>query len=313
MPSSAITGTGYHQPERVLTNDDLARLVETNDEWIQRRTGIRERRIAAPEEQVADLAVPAGRMALTSAGLAPEELDMVIVATCSARDRCPSTASETAGRIGATSAVCFDVNNACAGFSTALGIADAAVQAGQARNALVIGAEKLSDVTDWTDRSSCILLGDGAGAAVVSAGEAPGVFPTVWGTDTSKRDSVTIRGAWDATFTQSGPEVFRWATTAMVGVAREAVERAGLGMDDVGALVTHQANLRIIEPLAERIGLGHAIVARDVIHSGNTSAASVPLALAKLSHAGEIPSGTPTLLLAFGGGLSWAAQVVLAP
>ncbi len=209
--------------------------------------------------------------------------------------------------------MCFDVNNGCAGFSTSLGLADGAIRLGQAHNVLVIGAEKMSDVVNWDDRSSCILLGDGAGALVVSASGLRGVFPTVWGTDVTRRDRVTIRGAWNATFAQSGPEVFRWATSEMVAVAHEAVGRAGMEMSEIGALVTHQANLRIIEPLVEKIGLGHAVIARDVMYSGNTSAASVPLALAKLLDGAEIEEGTPTLLLTFGGGLSWAAQVVLAP
>lgn len=313
MSHTAILGTGHHQPHTVMTNADLAERVDTNDEWIQRRTGIRERRIADESEQVTDLATSAAEMALERAGLVASELDMVVVATCTARDRCPSTAAEVAGRLGTTSAICFDVNNACAGFCTALGLADSAIRAEQAVNVLVIGAEKMSDVTDWDERSSCILLGDGAGAAVVTASEEPGVFPTVWGTDVSRRNHVTVRGGWKATFAQNGPEVFRWATSEVPAVARNAVAAAGMQMKDIGALVTHQANLRIIEPLVNDLGLSDAIVARDIVESGNTSAASVPLALSKLVADDELPTGTPTLLLAFGGGLSWAAQVVIAP
>ena len=313
MPFSTITGTGFHQPERVVTNDDLAKLVNTDDAWIRRRTGIRTRRIAAADEQVSDLAAPAARMAMRSAGLPSDAIDMVIVATCSARDRCPSTAAEVAGRLGLTNAVCFDINNACAGFSTALNVAENSIRADQSRHALVIGAEKMSDVTDWSDRSSCILLGDGAGAVIVSPGERRGIHPAEWGTDPRLRDNVTIRGSWEADFTQNGASVFRWATSMMASTARKAVARAGLDIENIGAFIAHQANLRIIEPIVDDLGLGHALIARDVVESGNTSAASIPLALSKLSHSGELPAGVPTLLLSFGGGLSWSSQVILSP
>lgn len=284
MLNSSVIGTGHHQPATVMTNDDLAQRVETNDEWIQRRTGIRERRIAGDDEQVADLATPAATQALYRAQRKAADIDMVVVATCTSRDRCPSTAAEVAGRLGTSSAVCFDVNNACAGFSTSLGLADSAIRSGQAENVLVIGAEKMSDVTDWADRSSCILLGDGAGAGVVTATTATGIFPTIWGTDVTKRDNVTVRGKWQSKFSQNGPEVFRWATSEMPSIAHRAVEAAGLRMSDIGAVIPHQANLRIIDPLIKELGFSNAVIARDIITSGNTSAASVPLALSKLGH-----------------------------
>lgn len=327
-----IAALGHYQPEHVLTNDDLAQLVDTNDAWIRQRTGIVSRRIAR-EESVVDLATEAAGKALAAAGLAPGDVDQVVVATCSARDRCPSTAARVAGRLGIPAPVTFDLNNGCAGFTTALATAAHAVAAGAARHALVIGAERMSDVTDWTDRSTCVLLADGAGAAVVSpdgadgadgaggpegpGGGAPGavagIGPVVWGSDPTQRDAVRLRGAWQPRFAQEGQTVFRWATSALAPLAREACERAGVAPADLGGVVTHQANLRIIEALVAKLGAPDAVVARDVVHSGNTSAASVPLALAKLVERRELPAGAPVLLFAFGGGLSWAGQVIRCP
>ncbi|ARQ70990.1 beta-ketoacyl-ACP synthase III [Streptomyces marincola] len=308
-----ISALGHHQPEHVMTNEDLTRLVDTSDEWIVRRTGIATRRIAR-EESVADLATAAAGKALAGAGLDPGAIGQVIVATCSAIDRVPSIAAQVAGRLGIPAAVAFDLNNGCAGFTTALATADHAVRAGAARHALVIGAEKMSDVTDWTDRSSCVLLGDGAGAAVVSAdGDENGIGPVVWGSDPSRRDTVRMRDAWQPRFAQDGQSVFRWATTELAPYAREACRRAGVGTGDLAGIVTHQANLRIIEALVRQLDAPGAVVAQDVVESGNTSAASVPLALAKLVERRAVPAGAPVLLFAFGGGLSWAGQVVRCP
>src|SRR6476469_1032862 len=304
MTGSRITGMGHHQPEHVLTNDDLARLVDTSDEWIRRRTGIATRRIAR-DESVADLAA--------AAGVDPADIGLVQVATCSAVDRCPSTAAQVSGRLGIPGAAAFDVNNACAGFTTALATADHAIRAGAARHALVVGAEKMSDITDWTDRATCVLLGDGAGAAVLSASDTPQVGPVVWGSDPSLGDAVRILGDWHPTFAQDGQTVFRWATTTLAPIARQACERAGIEPAELGAIVTHQANLRIIEAIVERLDAPGVLVAQDVVESGNTSAASIPIALAKLVARGEIRSGAPVLLLGFGGGLSWAGQVVTCP
>jgi 3-oxoacyl-[acyl-carrier-protein] synthase III len=312
MTGSRITGMGHHQPEHVLTNDDLARLVDTSDEWIRRRTGIATRRIAR-DDSVADLAAAAAGKALAAAGVDPADIGLVQVATCSAIDRCPSTAAQVAGRLGIPGAAAFDVNNACAGFTTALATADHAIRAGAARHALVVGAEKMSDITDWTDRATCVLLGDGAGAAVLSASDTPHVGPVVWGSDPSLGDAVRILGDWHPTFAQDGQTVFRWATTTLAPIARQACERAGIEPAELGAIVTHQANLRIIEAIVERLDAPGVLVAQDVVESGNTSAASIPIALAKLVARGEIRSGAPVLLLGFGGGLSWAGQVVTCP
>ncbi|TDC19315.1 ketoacyl-ACP synthase III [Streptomyces sp. 8K308] len=308
-----LTALGHYQPEHVLTNDDLAGMVDTNDAWIRQRTGIVTRRIAR-DETVTDLAVAAAGKALAAAGVDPADVGQVIVATCTNIDRSPSTAAQVAGRLGIPGAVTFDLNNACAGFTTALATADHTIRAGAARHALVIGAEKMSDITDYTDRASCILLGDGAGAAVLSASDAEdGVGPVVWGSDPTKREAVRIRGDWHPTFSQDGQTVFRWATTTLAPLAREACERAGISPRELGAIVTHQANLRIIEGIVGKLDAPQAVVAQDVVVSGNTSAASVPLALSKLIERREIPTGAPALLFAFGGGLSWAGQVVRVP
>ncbi len=314
MPGSRITALGHHQPEHVLTNDDLARTVDTSDDWIRRRTGIATRRIARTES-VTDLAAAAAGKALAAAGIDPADVDLVQVATCSAIDRCPSIAAQVAGRLGIPAAAAFDVNNGCAGFSTVLATADHAIRAGAARHALVVGAEKMSDLTDWTDRSTCVLLGDGAGAAVLSA-DGDGdehVGPVVWGSDPTLGDAVRILGEWHPTFAQDGQTVFRWATSAIAPLARLACERAGVAPADLGAIVTHQANLRIIEAIARQLDVPGVPVADDVVESGNTSAASIPLAFAKLVARGGIRPGSPVLLLGFGGGLSWAGQVVTCP
>ncbi len=312
MPGSRIAGLGHHQPEHVLTNDDLASMVDTSDDWIRRRTGIATRRIAR-EESVADLATAAAGKALATAGVDPGDVGLVQVATCTAVDRCPSTAAQVAGRLGIPAAAAFDVNNACAGFSTVLATADHALRAGAARHALVIGAEKMSDITDWTDRATCVLLGDGAGAAVLSADPGEHVGPVVWGSDPVQGSAVRISGGWHPTFAQDGQTVFRWATTALAPVAREACARAGVAPGDLGAIVTHQANLRIIEAIARQLDVPGVLVADDVVESGNTSAASIPIAFAKLVARGAVRPGAPVLLLGFGGGLSWAGQVVTCP
>jgi 3-oxoacyl-[acyl-carrier-protein] synthase-3 len=313
--TTRITGLGHHQPRRVLTNDDLAAMVDTSDAWIRQRTGIATRRIA-DDESVADLATAAAGKALAAAGTDPADIGHVTVATCSAIDRVPSIAAQVAGRLGIPAAVTFDLNNGCAGFTTALATADHALRAGAARHALVIGAEKMSDVTDYTDRTRCVLRGDGAGAAVLGPagdGAGEGIGPVVWGSDPTRRDAVRLKDAWHPYFSQDGQAVFRWATTELAPHARLACERAGVAPRDLAAIVTHQANLRIVEALVRQLDAGDAVIARDVVESGNTSAASVPLALAKLVERGEVPSGAPVLLFAFGGGLSWAGQVVRCP
>jgi len=318
-----IVSLGHYQPARVLTNADLEEMVETSDEWIRSRVGIATRRIAGPDETVDEMATAAAEKALASSGLTAAQIDLVIVATCTALDRSPTMSARVAARLGLGSPALLDVNVACAGFTHALALADHAIRAESATNALVIGVEKLSDFTDWTDRSTCVLVGDGAGAAVVSASEQAGIGPVTWGSVPQMASAVRIeverdedgapRRAGGARFAQDGQSVYRWATTQLPEIARRACERSGLTPADLAAVVFHQANLRIIEPLAAKLGAVNAVVAKDVVESGNTSAASIPLALAKLVERGEIPSGGPALLFGFGGNLSYAGQVVRCP
>ncbi|MGW0424049.1 beta-ketoacyl-ACP synthase III [Streptomyces sp. NPDC003015] len=312
MNGSRIAAVGHYQPAKVLTNEELAGLVDTSDEWIRSRVGIRTRHIAGPDEPVDELASHAAAKALAAAGLAPADIDLVLVATSTAVDRSPNMAARVAARLGIPSPAAMDVNVVCAGFTHALATADHTVRAGAATRALVIGADKMSAVTDWSDRTTCVLVGDGAGAAVVEGADVPGISPVLWGSVPEMGHAVRIEGE-PARFAQEGQSVYRWATTKLPALARQACERAGLTPADLAAVVLHQANLRIIEPLAQKIGAVNAVVARDVTESGNTSAASIPLAFSKLVERGEISTGDPVLLFGFGGNLSYAGQVVHCP
>ncbi|HVX42737.1 MAG TPA: beta-ketoacyl-ACP synthase III [Mycobacteriales bacterium] len=309
---SRVLAFGHYQPSRVLTNADLEKLVDTSDEWIRSRVGIRTRHVAGTEESVADMATKAAEKALANAGLTGADIDLIVVATCTAVDRSPNMAARVAAAIGAPAPAAMDINTACSGFPHAMALADVSIRAGSATTSLVIGVEKLTDFTDWTDRSTCVLVGDGAGAAIVAAAAEPGISPVVWGSVPEMGNAVRIEGS-PGTFAQEGQTVYRWATTELPEIARQVCERAGVRPDELGGIVLHQANLRIIEPLARKIGAVNAVVARDVVDSGNTSAASIPLALSKLTERGEIESGTPVLLFAFGGGLSYAGQIIRCP
>jgi 3-oxoacyl-[acyl-carrier-protein] synthase-3 len=312
---SRIVAMGHYQPSRVVTNHDLANIVDTNDAWIRDRVGIAERRVA-DQESVADMATTAAEKALANSGLAAADIDMIVVATCSSIDRCPNVATRVAARLGIAAPAAFDLNTACSGFGYALATADHAIQAGASRNALVIGAEKLSDVTDWTDRTTAVLFGDGAGAAVVTGaadGEQPGIGPVLWGSAPDKGDVLRIEG-WQPYIKQEGQIVFRWATTALAPFAVETCAKAGVKPSELAAFIPHQANTRIIDGIVKRLGLGpDVVIAKDLVESGNTSAASVPLALSKLIERREVPSGAPVLLFGFGGGLTYAGQVIRCP
>ncbi|MFC7303380.1 beta-ketoacyl-ACP synthase III [Streptomyces monticola] len=315
MNGSRIAAVGHYQPAEVLTNEELARRVDTSDEWIRSRVGIRTRRIAGPEEPVDALAAQAAAKALAAAGLLPDEIDLIVVATSTAIDRSPNMAARVAARLGVPEPATLDLNVVCAGFPHALATADHAIRAGSATRALVIGADKMSEVTDWSDRTTCVLVGDGAGAVVVEAapeGEEPGVGPVLWGSVPEMGNAVRIEGS-PPVFAQEGQSVYRWATTRLPPIARTVCERAGLTPEELAGVVLHQANLRIIEPVAERIGAVNAVVARDVVDSGNTSAASIPLALSKLVERREIAPGAPVLLFGFGGNLSYAGLVIRCP
>ncbi|MHA4773998.1 beta-ketoacyl-ACP synthase III [Streptomyces sp. MSC1_001] len=314
MTGTRIAALGHYQPAKVLTNHDLAALVDTDDAWITSRVGIRTRHVAGPDEPVDELAAHAAGKALATAGLTADDIDLVLVATSTAIDRSPNTAARVAARLGMTSPATMDLNVVCAGFTHALATADHAVRAGGARRVLVVGADKMTDVTDWTDRTTCVLVGDGAGAAIVEATESDtgAIGPVLWGSVPGMGHAVRIEGT-PPRFAQEGQSVYRWATQQLPALARQACERSGIAPEDLAGVVLHQANLRIIEPLAAKIGAVNAIVARDVVDSGNTSAASIPLALAKLVERGELASGAPVLLFGFGGNLSYAGQVVRVP
>src|SRR6201997_485785 len=303
QPGARILAFGGYQPARVGTNDDLAQTVDTTDEWIRSRVGIASRRIAGPDETVTDMAVQAGGKALAASGLSPADVDLVIVATCTPEVQIPNVSASVAKRLGIVAPGAYDLNAACAGFCYALANAADAVRTGSARNVLVIGAEKLSQWVDWTDRSTCIIFADGAGAAVVSPvtdpDAVPGIGPVVWGSDGGMADKIYIADR-HSFIHQEGQAVFRWATTALHPVAREACERAGVDPSELAAFVPHQANLRIIEAIARKIGAPQALVATDIIHSGNTSSASIPLALSAMIERGEVGSGSAVLLLGFG-------------
>jgi 3-oxoacyl-[acyl-carrier-protein] synthase-3 len=308
-----ILGLGHYRPANVVTNLDLiARGVDTDDEWIRTRVGIAERRWADEDETVVDMAEAAGSKALAASGLTPADVDLVLVATCTMPTPVPAAAPNVAARLGIAAPGAFDVNSGCSGFVYAINAASAAVRAGQARNVLVIASERFSGWLDMTDRSTCIILGDGAGAAVIGASDAPAMGPVVWGSDGAQFDSVAIDER-TRTFRQEGQAVYRWATGSMAPVALEACRRAGVEPGELAAFVPHQANLRIIDALARRLHVPDAIVARDIVTSGNTSAATIPLALSRMVERGEVPSGAPVLLLGFGSGLAYAAQVVLCP
>ncbi|WP_329495676.1 beta-ketoacyl-ACP synthase III [Kitasatospora herbaricolor] len=314
MSGSRIVALGHYQPPKVLTNAELSTLVDTDDEWIRSRVGIRTRHIAV-DESLVDLATEAAQKALANSGRSAADVDLVVVATCTAVERSPNTAAAVAARLGVPSPAAYDINTVCSGFSYALATADHAIRAGAARLALVVGAERMSDTIDWTDRTTCVIFGDGAGAAVVEAqeeGSEPGIGPVVWGSEPEKGDAVVITG-WDPTISQQGQSVFRWATTKIAPLARQACEKAGIDPSELKGFVPHQANLRIIDAIANKLGAPDAVIARDVVDSGNTSAASIPLAFSKLVERGELASGDPVLLFGFGGGLAYAGQVVRCP
>jgi 3-oxoacyl-[acyl-carrier-protein] synthase-3 len=314
-PAARILAFGGYQPAKVVTNDDLAAMIDTSDEWIRSRVGIASRRIAAPDESVADMAAAAGGKALAASGLAADDIDLVIVATCTQDAPIPNTSATVAYRLGIRAPGAYDVNAACAGFCYPLANASDAVRAGSASAALVIGAEKLSQWVDWTDRSTCIIFADGAGAAVVTGADAAadaGIGPVVWGSAGEHAEMIFIPNR-KSFIRQEGQSVFRWATTVLAPVAQAACARAGIAPSGLAAFVPHQANLRIVEAIARQLGARDMIVADDIVESGNTSSASIPLALARMTEKGQLRSGAPVLLLGFGAGMTYAAQVIVMP
>ncbi|SFP31054.1 3-oxoacyl-[acyl-carrier-protein] synthase III [Geodermatophilus dictyosporus] len=312
-PGTRVLGLGSYRPRRRVTNHELAQVMETNDEWIQSRVGIAERRWASDDETLVEMAVAAGGKALAASGLAPDEVDLVVLASASLRAPIPGIGPQVAHRLGIPRPGAFDLNAGCAGFCYALGVASDAIRGGSARNALVVGVERLTDVTDQTDRSTAVIFADGAGAAVIGASEEPGIGPVVWGSDGDQYNAIEI-AAGSSTMTMAGQAVYRWATTKLTDTLVEAMEAAGVGPGDIDVFAPHQANLRIVESMTRKLGFGEkTVVARDVVQSGNTSAASVPLALTALLESGEAKSGDLALVLGYGAGLTFAGQVFRLP
>jgi 3-oxoacyl-[acyl-carrier-protein] synthase-3 len=320
MTYSRIIGTGSYLPEKILTNHDLESMVDTSHDWIMARTGIAERRVAADDEFTCDIAEKASRRAIESAGIKVSEIDLVVVATTTADQVFPSTACLLQARLGISGPPAFDIQAVCAGFMFALDVADKFIRTGSAKCALVVGAETFSRIIDWTDRSTCILFGDGGGAVVLKADREPGVLSTHLHADgkynhllcvpagVSTNNQAVLSGS---AFTQmEGSEVFRWAVTAMSDLVQETLDANNFSRDDVDWLIPHQANVRIINAVGRRAGFPAEKVIITVDHHGNTSAASVPLALDESIRDGTIKSGQHVLLEGFGGGFTWGSALV---
>jgi len=318
-----IYSYGAARGENAVPNDDLVGPIDSSDEWIRQRTGIITRMRAIPGTTAIDLAASAAEEAIARSGVPADRIGAVIVATISNPKQTPSVSAIVADRVGSNPAAAYDLNAACAGFAYGVAQADALIRSGAAEYALVIGTEKLSDIVDPTDRSISFLLGDGAGAVVVGPSDTPGIGPTVWGSDGSKADAVGMNhtltdfrdgnAPWP-TLRQEGPTVFRWAVWEMVKVARQALEEAGVEASDLAAFVPHQANMRIIDEFAKQLGLPDTVaVGRDIATTGNTSAASIPLATHRLLEEHPELSGGLALQIGFGAGLVFGAQVVVLP
>jgi 3-oxoacyl-[acyl-carrier-protein] synthase-3 len=318
-----ILGIGGVRGERVVPNDELIGPIDSSDEWIRQRTGIITRRRAEAGTDVLDLAEGAARAALENAGLTGADIDAVILSTVTYFHQTPAAAAIIADRIGATPAAAFDISAACAGYCYGIGQADALVRAGTARNVLVIGAEKMSELVDPADRSISFLLGDGAGAVVIGPSDTPGIGPTIWGSDGSQAQAIRQTHSWLATrdeglgwptLRQEGQSVYKWAVWQMAPVAQKAMDAAGVTADEIEAFIPHQANMRIIDQMIKTLKLPDTVVvARDIADTGNTSAASIPLATERLLREGQVSSGALALQIGFGAGLVYAAQVVVLP
>lgn len=320
---SRIYALGASRGNLVVTNDDVAGPINSSDEWIRQRTGIATRRRADANQSLMDMAVEASKEAIAKANVDPAEIGAVILATITFPYQTPSGASLLSELVGAHGAAAYDISAACAGYCYGIAQADALVRSGVAKYVLVVGGEKLSDFISPTDRSISFLLGDGAGAAIVGPSDHPGISKTVWGADGANWDKVGMTGSlidlrdgkteWP-TLVQEGQSVFRWAVWEMAKVAKQAIDEAGIEVSDLSAMVTHQANERIIDEFAKQLGLPeHVVVAKDIVDTGNTSAASIPLAMHRILEEGKVKSGGYALEIGFGAGLAYAAQVVELP
>ncbi|GAA1167764.1 ketoacyl-ACP synthase III [Ornithinimicrobium humiphilum] len=329
MRHARIHGLGGYRPERVVTNEEVIQNIDSSDEWIRQRSGIVTRRVAGEDETVIDMAEAAAREAIASAGVSPDQIGAVIMATVTHPFQTPAAAPELAFRLGIPNPAAFDLSAACAGYCYGISLANDMVRVGTVDYVLVIGVEKLSDFTDKYDRGTAFIFGDGAGAAVVGVSDYPGIGPTLWGSLGDQRDVITQRESWTQlrermestgepitwpSFVMQGQSVFRWAVFSMAPVAVEAVRAAGITPDDLDAFVPHQANMRITDAMIKALKLPeHVPVARDIAETGNTSAASIPLAMSRMLAEGEAPHGGLALQIGFGAGLVYASQVVVMP
>ena len=320
MKFSRIIGTGGYLPEKILTNKDLESMIDTSEEWIKSRTGISERRIAADDEFTVDLAEQAARKAIEAAAIGTDEIDLIVVATTTADQVFPSTACLLQHRLGTSGHPAFDIQAVCAGFLYALDIADKFIRSGASHCALVVGAETFSRIIDWTDRRTCVLFGDGAGAVILKAGEQPGVLSTHLHSDGRYKDLLCVPVGVSRNFskvcagtaytTMEGGEVFRWAVTAMSDIIAETLAANDLSIEDIDWLIPHQANLRIINAVGMRTKIPKEKVVVTVERHGNTSAASVPLALDQAVRDGRVKAGQRILLEGFGGGFVWGSALI---
>jgi 3-oxoacyl-[acyl-carrier-protein] synthase-3 len=317
MIYSRIVGTGSYLPARVVTNAEFAERLETSDQWIRERTGIVQRHIAEPSQASSDLALEASRAALSAASVKSEEIDLIIVATSTPDFIFPSTACLLQAKLGIRNCPAFDVQAVCSGFVYALATADNFIRAGTHRRALVVGSEVFSRILDWNDRGTCVLFGDGAGAVVLSAADRPGLHASVLRADGSHADILSVPGnvcggriTGSPYLQMQGSQVFKFAVKVLDEVARETVAAAGMSLQDIDWLIPHQANVRILEATARKLGLPLERLVVTVDHHGNTSAASVPLALDEFVRAGRIREGQRVMLQGVGGGFTWGATLV---
>jgi 3-oxoacyl-[acyl-carrier-protein] synthase III len=321
---TALLGLGSYRPRRLVPNSEVIEAIDSSDEWIQQRSGIKSRRFADEDETVQMMSVAAARTAIERAGIETAQVDGVIVATVSHLMQTPAVATAVAHELGLNRPVAFDISAACAGFCHGVALASDMVRAGSAKYVLVVGVERLSDITDPTDRGTAFIFADGAGAVVVGPAEEPGIGPVVWGSDGEQFDLIRQREDWrDVVASESprmphlvmqGNAVFRWAAFEMAKIAQAVLDRTGISVDDLDLFVPHQANMRITDAMARSMKLPeHVAVARDIAEQGNSSAASIPLALDRMVEDGEAKSGDTALLIAFGAGLAYAAQVVKVP
>ena len=319
-----LLGVGGYRPAHVVTNEEICRYIDSSDEWIRERSGIRTRHFAAPDETVVDMSVAAAEKALAAAGIRPDQLSAVIIATVTHLSQTPAAAALVAERLGAVNPAAFDISAACAGFSYGVALASDMIRGGSAEHILVVGVEKLSDMVRRDDRGTAFIFGDGAGAAVIGPSDVVAIGPVVWGSDGSQADAIEQDVFWTTlrddpshrfpALKMSGQQVFRWAVFEIAKVAQQALDVAGITVDDLDVFIPHQANMRITDAMIKKLDLPErVVVARDIEETGNTSAASIPLAMSRMLETGKAKSGDTALLIGFGAGLVYSAQVVTLP